>query len=164
MFLFIWKLAWFAGGLYLIHAGYDNYKSEKKPFNFNDKWPILLGPVLFGLFIVWISGVPHQLFWTSTVPGSFFEASEYSTKLKVLVFPDDSSVKNYKIPADVSRYLDCDSYDEGPCFKYYYVTTIYWPNGGYQDFDDCEVELSTQNNCTSGEDEYYIQLTNEKAN
>jgi hypothetical protein len=136
----------------------NDYVPEKSRGPFDNSQPIkyihmygaylvigIIALVLFFIFSKQYFGLKH--------PGSFYERTEYSAKVFVLVFPSDGT-KNYYIPADIDR-------TEGA----YDLTAIYWPNGGTTTFDNCQdLKLNTKVLCSttdnSGNDiDYHIQLT-----
>ena len=58
---------------------------------------------------------------------SIFSKSEFNFKGYVYAFPDSTKDKNYRLKADMHK--------DG---EYYEVNRIYFYNGGYIDFEDCE--------------------------
>ncbi|MES2631145.1 MAG: hypothetical protein V4611_04250 [Patescibacteria group bacterium] len=111
--------------------------------------------ILIGLGLIFLR-VPLG----SHVPGSFYESTDYTEQLMVMVFETNSSSKNYLVPADVTR-----DYDSG-----YSVSSIYWPNGGVSNTDSnmcgslsIEYRASCRITDDSGnETQYYIQLTDKQ--
>lgn len=110
--------------------------------------------------------------------GSFFEKPEYKTQYYVLIFPDNSISKNYKLVADIEVSSEIDSYedDDGsgigvfayPITRSYShrlinIDKVYLPNGGYLTFDDCELEKNAKAYCTDQDGrQWTIELTPEK--
>lgn len=106
--------------------------------------------------------------------GSYFEKSEYKTQYYVNVFPDDEGSKNYRLPADIHVYSETEEgetsedrfgqeHTESYTTKYIIVDKVFWPNGGYLDFDDCQLEIGDKVLCSDQEGrDWYIELTNEK--
>lgn len=106
--------------------------------------------------------------------GSYFEKSEYTTKYYVNVFENEDRAKNYRLPAEIHIYIETDSEDvEDDRFgysssrsyseKHIVLKKIFWPNGGFSYFDDCDLELEHKILCTDQNDnELYIELTNQK--
>lgn len=106
--------------------------------------------------------------------GSYFEKSQYKTKYYVNVFPDDNESKNYRLQADIHVYSDTEEgetsedrfgqeHTETYTTKYIILEKVFWPNGGYLDFDDCQLEIGDKVYCSDQDGRYwYIELTNEK--
>lgn len=106
--------------------------------------------------------------------GSYFEKSEYKTQYYVNVFPDDEGSKNYRLPADIHVYTETEEgetsedrfgqeHTETYTTKYIIIDKVFWPNGGYLDFDDCQLEMGDKVLCSDQEGrDWYIELTNEK--
>lgn len=106
--------------------------------------------------------------------GSYFEKSEYNTQYYVNVFPDDEGSKNYRLPAEIHVYSETEEgetsedrfgqeHTETYTTKYIIIEKAFWPNGGYLDFDDCQLEIGDKVLCSDQEGrDWYIELTNEK--
>jgi hypothetical protein len=106
--------------------------------------------------------------------GSYFEKSEYKTQYYVNVFPDDEDSKNYRLPADIHVYSETEEgetsedrfgqeHTETYTNKYIILDKAFWPNGGYLDFHDCQVEIGDKVLCSDQDGRnWYIELTNEK--
>ncbi len=121
------------------------------------KWQMILFYVAIGLFFFWLAwGLGLSRFGVQQ-PGAFLEATDYEAKVLVMVFPSDDTTKNYLIPADIGK-------GDGSYDKTYTVYKIYWPNGGYTEFDNCTIEEYTlKASCFDDDKEYFIQLTDRKA-
>lgn len=92
-------------------------------------WTVLIAAV-----IIWVG----SYYWGTARPGAFLErGQDYEAKMIVRLYPDDSEAKNYELPADISK-LD----------GYYRLDRVYWPNGGYVDFDDCDVVIDEKSTCS----------------
>lgn len=102
---------------------YDSEKAKKKKEDI--KYYIFLS--LLGIFIIFV--IANNLGLGEARPGSFLEKKAYSTKLFVNVFPGSSEAKNYRLQASIRREEDSDGY---------FIDKIYWPNGGYTEFEDDE--------------------------
>lgn len=131
---------------------------------------ILLSPPIYSKF-------------ENTTIGSFFEKKFYCEKYYVYIRRDISKAKAYKVKADILKsdygyHTYTDDGEETVIIQGngYFVTKVYWENGGYtvflDNYDDLydhktysrvypNIETSCEN--ISG-DTYYIMLTNEKAN
>jgi len=106
--------------------------------------------------------------------GSYFEKPEYKTQYYVNVFPDDKGIKNYRLQAFIHVYSETEEGEtsedrfgqeltESYTTKYIIVDKVFWPNGGYLDFDDCQLEIGDKVLCSDQEGrDWYIELTNEK--
>ncbi len=81
------------------------------------------------IIVIVILVLAHRYFFGVTIPGAFYERdANYTTKIYVLLSPQDSQSKNYRVPADVEKN------DSG-----YSLTKVYWPDGGTSEFSDCSV-------------------------
>jgi hypothetical protein len=72
----------------------------------------------------------------------------------------------YQLTADIDRHIHCDGGDECGSLAYW-VSTIYWPNGGYISFvdDSCAIGIQHQSTCTDNDGKTYsILMTNIPAN
>jgi hypothetical protein len=135
--------------------------NNDKPLSKEGEW---VGIAIVVLVVGW-------LWWVSTGearPGAFHEKTDYSAKVYVNVFPDGDKSKNYKLPADMSKVSD----DGGAAYN---IEKVYWPNGGYFEFDDCEADMNsstkvlkaycshTENPGEQSEEEnwYTIEVTNQ---
>lgn len=88
---------------------------------------------------------------------AFMSSSDYGIST-INVFPDETKSKNYELKADVT--IDKQYY----VFFYtqkYSIEQFYWPNGGYERFEECRVSgLSTFVTCESASgDEYSMKLS-----
>ncbi len=64
---------------------------------------------------------------------------EFDFKGYIYAFPDDTKSKNYRLVADFSKVEDYDTDTEDREHYYHYITLnrIYFNNGGYIDFENC---------------------------
>lgn len=79
--------------------------------------------------------------------GSFFEKSEYTTQYWVYLQPENTAVKSYRVKGDIRRIEGSGGSGEGD-YGYpatYRLERIYWDNGGYTYFDDCDITTATTN-------------------
>jgi hypothetical protein len=105
--------------------------SIKKDISWS-KWgwlPILICLIL-AYWIIFVGITP--------APGAFLEKKDYKARVMVNVFPEGDKSKNYRLEADITR-------SDGV----YFINKIYWPNGGYLEWqpyegDRCSVEDRNQ--------------------
>lgn len=109
----------------------------------------------------WIPAI-ILLFWATSV---YHEWERHQPKPRNYVYAcpdDDNSVKCYEITADY--YRDCEDEGNGGSSCYSYITKMYFPNGGYVEFDNCD-ENKESLTCWPIDDRdgvWKIQLTGEK--
>lgn len=118
--------------------------------------------VLVWIAIILFFGYIFGAFSWVEEPGHFFEKRSYEGNFYALVFPDKDSVKNYKVPAELTRVTDGD--DEGSS-TYYRIDSITFPNSGSPTFSECYPNLKTKTLCITDTNEpkdFYIQMTNER--
>jgi hypothetical protein len=126
------------------------------------------GALLGDLLMVGIFGFmfyhPYTKHFGESKLGSLLEKPDYTTQYYVNLFADKGNSKNYRVVADIHVYSTVeqdgeDSYSE----KHIVVEKVYWPNGGYTTFDDCELEDGDSGYCTDDEDRsWYIELTDKQ--
>lgn len=116
-----------------------------------DKTQLIIG-IVFGLIALVAF---YKYFIGNTTIGSWFEKSkDYTTYYYVNVFPSDHT-KNYRLKAEISR----ESCGEG-CGRATLVTRAFFPNGGYLDFDNCDVEFDKQTQCLDQDSNFWdVELT-----
>ena len=97
-----------------------------------------------GLFLFWLawSLLLNNWFGNNNI-GSIWAKNNFTAQYWVYIQPDNADSKNYRVKADIERL-------EGE----YKLTKIYWPNGGYESFDDCRFEetdgiYSSYDDCSS---------------
>lgn len=119
-----------------------------------------LGYFIFIGFIFLLSLAIYKYFIGNTTIGSWFEKSkDYKTYYYVNVFPSNDS-KNYRLKGEIER-IHCD--DPEGCSKYSKVTRVFFPNGGFLEFDDCPVVFDKQNQCADQDNRYWgVELTRAK--
>lgn len=118
---------------------------------------ILLWVVII-LFFGYILGV---FSWVEE-PGSFFEKNEYTGMFYVYAYLKEDSVKNYRLPAKISRVRVCDGEDCGHGYNVDYMT---FPNGHEVAFSVCELGLKSKSLCypaAKSDSEYYVQISSER--
>ena len=79
--------------------------------------------IVIGCFIGWYL---FTVFWGFKEIGRFGEKRDYTTKYWVYLQPENAQSKNYRVKADIERAIPD-----------YFLRRVYWPNGGYSNFDDC---------------------------
>jgi hypothetical protein len=106
--------------------------------------------------------------------GSYFEKFEYRTQYYVNVFPDGEGSKNYRLPAEIHVYSeeeegelteDANGIEQRNTYtiKYIILEKVLWPNEGYLEFNDYQLEVGKKVQCNDQEGESWtIELTNEK--
>lgn len=136
---------------------------------------IIIGHILV-IYLLFICGKNTYIRnYGDEIIGSYFEKTEYRTQYYINAFSDDKSSKNYRLPATIHVYSETEEEDEiGEGFfvqdfsrsytsKYIILETIYWPNGGSLDFDECRLKIGEKVSCTDDVGkEWYIELTDQK--
>lgn len=119
---------------------------------------LMIGIFFFGFYHAYTKN------FGSEIIGSFFEKHEYKTQYYVNLFADKGYAKNYRVVADVHVYSTTEEDGEDTyTTKHIVIERVYWPNGGYSIFDDCELESGDNGYCTDNDDRtWYIELTNKK--
>jgi len=110
---------------------------------------LLWGFVLFMIYSLFLSQ------WLGdTNLGSFWQKSNYQTQYWVYLQPENANDKNYRLKGDITKD------DNG-----YTLTKVYWSNGGYSTFDDCNLDSAVSDkdtaNCSTNDensDNYTIRL------
>lgn len=88
-----------------------------------------VGFTLLGLFLFWIVWSLFLNQWLgSTTVGSVWAKTNFNTQYWVYLQPNNATSKNYRVKGDITR-LD----------GIYFLSKIYWDNGGYLTFDDCNL-------------------------
>lgn len=88
-----------------------------------------VGFTLLGLFLLWLSwGLFLNQWLGSTTAGSMWAKNNFDTQYWVYIQPQNANSKNYRVKGDISR-------QDGV----YYLQKIYWDNGGYLTFTDCDL-------------------------
>ena len=103
--------------------------------NYIDLWGIKIPDIYFtwavwlgvGLFVAWIITSSFNIGYKEI--GHWFEKGEYETQYWVYLQPDNVEFKNYRVKGDIDH-------TEGT----YYLSRVYWANGGYSDFNDCDLD------------------------
>lgn len=131
--------------------------------------PITIGHVLAIYFLFNWGKNSYIRSYGDEILGSYFEKSEYRTKYYVNIFPDRESGENFRLPADIHVYSDEQGEETGENYvstyttKYIVVEKVYLPEGGYLDFEDCQIEINDKVLCTDqNKKKWYIELTKEK--
>jgi hypothetical protein len=89
-----------------------------------------LGSKIVGLlFILIIVYFVYRNYLGEQRIDSWIEKPKYTTQYWVSLQPDNEEAKNYRVKADIFH----DAPD-------YYLTKVYWPNGGSSTFDDCNLD------------------------
>jgi hypothetical protein len=127
-----------------------------------------LGFIALALFMLFAltGGNPISIIGWKEAPGDLFEKRFYSGKYKVIISENLGTSKMYKLTADISRHIHCDGGNECGSLAYW-VSSMYWPNGGYITFDEdsCAIGIEHESTCVdvNGKD-YSILMTNIPAN
>lgn len=111
---------------------------------------------IFWVFILFIVGFTYKNYFGNNTIGSWLEKPEHSTQYWVYVQLDNVESKNYRVKADIER-------SEGN----YFMNTVYWPNGGHSNFDDCNitsltVSVNNDERCSDNESQRYNIRLGEK--
>jgi|GEM_PF-2313665 len=103
----------------------------------------------------------------SETPSALFEKSQYETRLFVYAYPEESTSKNYRVPALIQSYHDEYSYgDDGSQFiRIYKIKYFVFSNGVRVNFEDSEPLLLNKRVRVLDETkrEWHIQMTAEHA-
>ena len=141
-------------------------------------------------FLLCIPHIPVLCNYETTDIGSYYEATEYTAKYYVIMSREPETNPNrkaYTLPAEIERrldegaetfhsstyYLDGETYEQDVSTPSYHINYLYFPNGGYLTFtyDEAYEEPDRTDLLLNEEtmvadyhgDEYYITLTNKKA-
>lgn len=120
--------------------------------------------ILVGCLLIWSKNTYTRINGDEVI-GSFFEKSEYRTQYYAILTPETNSSKNYKLKADIWVFNETSQDYEGRSYTYkvIMVEKVYFKNGGYVYFDDCQVDLNKKEYCIDQNSRgWYIQLTNTK--
>lgn len=100
--------------------------------------------------VVWVLIRPHL---GAETPGHWFEKPEYTAEVEMSLFPEGSSVKNYRLPATIHAYIDGDGESSG---RVYYLHSARFPNGGVLRFsDEAEVSVYGQSRVFDSQGRYW---------
>jgi hypothetical protein len=137
----------------------DNSFKDGKFLTGKAKYVFSLILIAFVFIFIFTGGNPISAIGWKKVPGDLFEKRFYSGKYKVIISENQASSKLYKLTADLDRHIHCDPGDECGSLAYW-VSTIYWPNGGYISFgdDSCAIGLEHETVCTATDGHKYSVL------
>jgi hypothetical protein len=138
--------------------------------------PIVIGHALLIYMLFTWGKNTYISSYGDEILGSYFEKFEYRTQYYVNVFPDDESTKNYRLPAEIHVYSEEEEgeptedvygieHSNTYTTKYIVLDKVFWPNGGYLDFNDCQLEIGKKVMCNDQDGvSWNVELTNEKVN
>ncbi len=90
----------------------------------------VVGFTLLGAFLLFLAwGLFLNQWLGNTQVGSPLAKNNFTAQYWVYIQPDDAEAKNYRVKGDISRY-------DGE----YSLNKVYWANGGYITFDDCQLQ------------------------
>lgn len=118
--------------------------------------------IRIGTWIVLAVGLFHligPLLISKPEIGAYFEMLEYKAQYYVHAYPGYyEEVKSYRLPADIWKFKD------GGGRTGYWVGKVYFPNGGYADFeyDDAAIVGEKVGMLDSSGEHWYIELTKDK--
>ena len=110
----------------------------------------------------------------SEIIGSYLEKPEYRTQYYVNVFTNKKDSKNYRLVADIHVYSESEESESSEdrfgqehstifTTKYIVLEKVYWPNGAYFEFNDCQLKIGDKVLCDDQDKtEWYIELTKQK--
>ncbi len=136
--------------------------------------PIIIGHILIIYMLFNWGKNTYIKSYGDEILGSYFEKFEYRTQYYVNVFPDGEESKNYRLPAEIHVYseeeegepsIDAIGVEHSNTYtvKYIILEKVLWPNEGYLEFNDCQLEVGKKVQCNDQEGESWtIELTNEK--
>jgi hypothetical protein len=142
----------------------EHFKGEKF-LTKKGKDVLIVVVVVAAMLFIFTGGNPISIIGWQKTPGALFEQRFYSGKYKVIVSENKNTSKEYKLTADIDRHIHCDGPDCGSLA--YWVSTIYWPNGGYIEFDTdtCAIGIQHESECEDVDGKSYsILMTNIPAN
>lgn len=83
----------------------------------------------------------------SKEPGLVFENGSDTTKYWVYLQPENAEAKNYRVQADIKRFVSDDSQHSA-----FLLDKVYWPNGGTSEFSGCDlIYIKSQKRYESGD-------------
>lgn len=132
------------------------------------KIPRKTGDRIMGVAVICvIAFFPLRSFFGTKTLGSFFQRSRYSVQYYVYLQSPDDQAKSYKVKADITK--DTWSYDSGDDGgstsggNIYSLDKVYWPDGGYSEFQDCDlvslIESNKKASCSTVGDNVTYQIS-----
>lgn len=115
---------------------------------------VIIGHLVFGYFLFNWSKNTYVRSYGNEIIGSFWEKPNYRTKylLKVSESSDFSNAYTLQANVRVSTILEESNYPQEDVFgneyfesysnKYIIIEKVYWPNGGFLEFEDCNLQES----------------------
>lgn len=128
---------------------------------------IIMGHAILGYCMYSWSKGTYVLHYGDEIIGSFWEKPNYKTKYLVKLYKGDSD-QFYTLPAQLHVFSETFEDDYGDSYqtwteKFILVETVYFNNGEYLTFDDCNLNEGGRVFCIDQNDnEWYIELTKEK--
>ena len=101
---------------------------------------ITVGYILVILAIAWIAAELLSSRYGYKEIGVRYERREYSTQYWVYLQPDNAETKNYRVKGDIERFAESDG---DLSYAVYALSRVYWEDGGYTEFDDCDITEAT---------------------
>ena len=149
---------------------FKEWSSKKELFSI-----VIIGHLILGYCIFNWSKYKYVRHYGNEIIGSYWAKPNFTTKYIVKLSKSRDSNKEYTLPAIVtvfSETIDIDygqedrwgqeiseSYDE----EYIMLEKVFFNNGGYLTFEECDLEIGNKIYCIDQEDEgWYIELTKEK--
>lgn len=136
--------------------------------------PVIIGHVLAVYLLFTLGKSTYIKSYGNEELGSYFEKNEYKTQYYVNIFPENESIKNYRLPAEIHVFSQSEEgpptqdhfgqeYTETYTTKYIILNKVFWPNEGYLYFNDCQLEIGEKILCKDQNGmSWNIELTNEK--
>ncbi len=136
---------------------------------------VIIGHLILGYFIFNWSKNNYVRHYGNEIIGSNWAKPNFTTKYIVKLSKSEDSNNEYMLPAIVTVFSESiesnhpqedsrgqeyyESYDE----KYIMLEKVFFNNGNYLTFEECDLEMGRKIYCTDQNDEdWYIELTKEK--
>jgi hypothetical protein len=128
---------------------------------------VILGHVFFGYCMyTWSKGTYTRKYGKEII-GNFFEKPEYKAKYLVKLYREGQD-QVYTLPALLHIFSESFEDDYGDGYqswteRYIMVEKVYFRNGGYLNFNDCDLNEGKRVYCLDQDDNgWYIELTKER--
>jgi len=170
--LLILLAVWIIGNIKIAiseKSGLKGFFKELNPVNAYKTMSVKSRIVVSIIVILGCISIYGNYFGGNTQIGSLWEKSDYRETYYVLLYPKDSSSKNYKVPARIWSHVESyeTSYRDDVEVRFeriYNLEYVSFQNGGYLYFEDQEIELGEKCSVKDHTGERWeVELTNQKA-
>ncbi|MBX2896348.1 MAG: hypothetical protein KF763_12945 [Cyclobacteriaceae bacterium] len=115
---------------------------------------VIVGHIVFGYFLYNWSKSTYVRNYGNEIIGSYWEKPDYRTKYLVKMSKSEDFSRAYTLPAQVHVYtiVEESDYPQEDAYgneyydsyrhKYIIIEKVFWPNGGFLEFQDCDLEES----------------------